>query len=651
MATLEPGKLIDGRYRLLRERAASRYTSTFVINDEKTQTEQLITFIRFANSNADKERSVYKEQIAKAQLFLEPSLARVFNSGEYFEFQFFVTERCEGISLRQYINWCKTQGRQFQRGEVRYVLSSLLKTLLPFEKILVYLKPEHILFSDGGMKITPFNMINLTRAAGLSKIASDGDLPYLSADLFYGWGKHSSMVYSLGTILYELLTLELPRGDFFVFSNIAPSLNDAERAFFMRSLGSFSENRMPTLVEFKQDLPRILPYAKRSLPILLEAGSAEFSVQQEQYFAKFIDAEKATPASDIAKRVEITTEAEEQTPLIDPERDEVTVITTEEQLREGLEIIRRSQRPSGIRSYYVATLFSLIAFVVAGFASWIIGNYYKGVVSTKDEQIRQILQASEEFQKEDIKRIEALQRFRDQKAKNKLEPEAAPVMIALDSSEDSEANEASVDGSDTAPPAEGTSPPDPLIVGNPETSIPVPDQSERVPSGRCPSDAVLLSPLDVCIDVYEYPNVEGEAPINMVTYEEAVNFCQVRKKRLCRKEEWLQACRGVTQSAVYPFGETWQPRACNLKDDDYTHLGLARSGASEQCRTPDGIFDLAGNLAEWIVTKERNGTRLLVKGGSFADAYPYGKCEASAFADPEKKHDTVGFRCCVEAKP
>jgi formylglycine-generating enzyme required for sulfatase activity len=67
------------------------------------------------------------------------------------------------------------------------------------------------------------------------------------------------------------------------------------------------------------------------------------------------------------------------------------------------------------------------------------------------------------------------------------------------------------------------------------------------------------------------------------------------------------------------------------------------TGASPGCVTPDGIFDLHGNLNEWI--DDPAGT---LKGGSYADAKINGNgCLYKTTAHPTSYHDySTGFRCC-----
>jgi hypothetical protein len=66
-----------------------------------------------------------------------------------------------------------------------------------------------------------------------------------------------------------------------------------------------------------------------------------------------------------------------------------------------------------------------------------------------------------------------------------------------------------------------------------------------------------------CIDVFEYPNIEGAVPANMIDWREAHRACAVENKRLCTVEEWEFACEG-TEMWPYPYGVERSPEACNI---------------------------------------------------------------------------------------
>jgi sulfatase modifying factor 1 len=204
--------------------------------------------------------------------------------------------------------------------------------------------------------------------------------------------------------------------------------------------------------------------------------------------------------------------------------------------------------------------------------------------------------------------------------------------------------------------------------------------------GPCPPDMALAS--GVCIDryeaylegwsPYEVPDVAepaanalGEVPQGYVSAWVAGDACALAGKRLCTSDEWLAACRG-DEDRVYPYGDAYDPGACNdtraqhpvielfgsdasfdpveMNDPRLNQLpdSLAASGEFEDCTTPEGVHDLHGNLHEWVADAE--GT---FRGGFYVDAVINGPgCTYATTAHDPGYHDySTGFRCCADPLP
>jgi formylglycine-generating enzyme required for sulfatase activity len=210
-----------------------------------------------------------------------------------------------------------------------------------------------------------------------------------------------------------------------------------------------------------------------------------------------------------------------------------------------------------------------------------------------------------------------------------------------------------------------------------------PTATRGPPSGRCPTDMADVGV--ACIDRYEAPNREGETPLVMQNLPDAEAWCRERGKRLCAEEEWLRACRGPN-GWPYPYGPTYQEHACN---HDATYIApswkrlgkwpseeakaeVARlnqaepSGSRPRCVTPEGVFDLTGNVSEWVVrqhpnprphpeaclTPEQEKHRYLVKGCYWGKCYrvPHEPaCDYVNCSHPEGfRSYEFGFRCCAD---
>lgn len=165
-------------------------------------------------------------------------------------------------------------------------------------------------------------------------------------------------------------------------------------------------------------------------------------------------------------------------------------------------------------------------------------------------------------------------------------------------------------------------------------------------------------------------NLEPQGYISEV---QAAAACAAAHKRLCTLPEWLAACQGPN-GWTYPYGNVYVAGACNegratnpVNDcfgpgdsvftsanmnssccDDQPHT-VAPGGSFPMCVSAWGIYDLHGNLHEWIDATTSAGHGIF-KGGYFVDATINGPgCLYATTAHAQSYHDySTGFRCCAD---
>ncbi|MFO0651653.1 MAG: SUMF1/EgtB/PvdO family nonheme iron enzyme [Polyangiales bacterium] len=215
--------------------------------------------------------------------------------------------------------------------------------------------------------------------------------------------------------------------------------------------------------------------------------------------------------------------------------------------------------------------------------------------------------------------------------------------------------------------------------------------------GGCPSEMVLIEGR-VCVDRWEASLEEvdldggvtpwspyynpgtrrvravsrgGAVPQGYISGAQAQSACRNAGKRLCALGEWVAACRGPT-NRTYPYGNTYVRRRCNEGRTPHpvieffgTSVGvftaanmnnpginmlpnsLAPTGMFWDCVTESGLYDMVGNLHEWI--DDPAGT---FKGGFYVDAEINGHgCLYTTTAHDFAYRDySTGFRCCADPR-
>jgi beta-lactam-binding protein with PASTA domain/predicted Ser/Thr protein kinase len=281
--------LFDGRYRVLRKLGSGGMADVYLAEDEELGRRIAIKILNDRHASDEQFVERFRREAKNAAGLSHPSIVQIYDRGEAEGTYYIAMEYLDGRTLKQ------AAGRQpLPVGEaIDYARQILGALRFAHRKGIVHrdIKPHNALIDDDSrVKVTDFGIARAGAASQMTEAGSIiGTAQYLSPEQARGGVvDHRSDLYSVGVVLYELLTGSVPfTGDTPVeiamkHLSTVPEPPSARRSeiprnldqVVLRALAKDPEERYSSAEEMDAELARVA----EGLPVSTETAEAATAV-------------------------------------------------------------------------------------------------------------------------------------------------------------------------------------------------------------------------------------------------------------------------------------------------------------------------------------------------------------------------------------
>ncbi|MDL4840015.1 Stk1 family PASTA domain-containing Ser/Thr kinase [Aquibacillus rhizosphaerae] len=206
------GRLLNERYKIKKMIGGGGMANVYLANDMILNRDVAIKVLRLEYANDEEFIARFHREAHSAISLSHPNIVNIYDVGEEENIYYMVMEYVDGMTLKKYI---QTYGPvEVQESiEIMKQITSAIAHAHANDIVHRDIKPQNILIDPyGNVKVTDFGIAIALSATSLTQTNSVlGSVHYLSPEQARGgMANKKSDIYSLGIVLFELLTGRLP---------------------------------------------------------------------------------------------------------------------------------------------------------------------------------------------------------------------------------------------------------------------------------------------------------------------------------------------------------------------------------------------------------------------------------------------------------